>query len=75
MWVNVSIQTHAASAPGRPDQSQPGAGNFLLNSHDGSSSYQMLPGLFRLFVVTDWSAASRLVKYEYRIRQCGGESD
>ena len=32
---------------------------ILLNSHDGSSSYQMLPGLFR--------AICRSVKFVYRI--------
>ena len=41
-----AYKTHAASAPGRPDQSQPGAGNYSAQQ-PGSSSYQMLPGLFR----------------------------
>lgn len=41
---------------------------ILLNSHDGSSSYQMLRGCSVLFVVTGWSVASRLVKYGYRIK-------
>lgn len=37
---------------------------ILLNSHDGSSNYQMVPGLVQM----DWYAEIILVKYVCRIR-------
>jgi hypothetical protein len=48
---------------------------ILLNSHDGSSSYQMLPGLFEPSAPTGSSADSRSVKFVYRIVAMWWESD
>jgi ParB/RepB/Spo0J family partition protein len=40
-------ETHAAPAPRQPDQRREANEIILLNSHDGTSSYQMLAGMFR----------------------------
>ena len=42
---------------------------ILLNSHDGSSSYQMLPGLFRAVCQNGLVCVKPLVRYGYRIRE------
>lgn len=41
---------------------------ILLNSHDGSSSYQMLPGLFRAVCQNGLICGSLSAKYVYRIK-------
>lgn len=41
---------------------------ILLNSHDGSSSYQMCRVCSELSVVMDWFVVSLLVKFAYRIK-------
>lgn len=41
---------------------------ILLNSHDGSSSYQMIPGIFVLSAQMAWCAGIILVKSAFRIK-------
>lgn len=41
---------------------------ILLNSHDGSSSYQMLPGFFAMFVKMGWFVAIPLGRSEFPIK-------
>ncbi|VCY70289.1 hypothetical protein BANRA_02956 [Escherichia coli] len=67
-------QTHAASAAGRRDKRRTFPEIILLNSHDGSSSYQMLPGYFRAICTNGRSAVSLWEKCVFRTGKCGGQS-
>ena len=41
---------------------------ILLNSHDGSSSYQMIPGIFRFVCTMAWCAEIILAKSAFHIK-------
>ncbi|MGA0423517.1 DUF932 domain-containing protein [Escherichia coli] len=69
-------KTHAASAAGRRDKRENMSLKIiLLDSHDGTSSYQMLPGYFRFVCQNGCVCGQSLGEVRVPHRgKCGGES-